>query len=479
MYVQHRLYFPSLPFHLPTITCQLYNATYDMTSSTANNSNDVRLDLGTGPSTPSLQASIRIRPISIRFTEPGVRDLHLNLHSISYLRSIASPHAPEALLIFDFDTEQHHSPSRLDDTDQLERHVIDSLAAHDLMGDESVRMLKAKLETWREGVKGRRLRLIHAGRILMDGVKLVAYLDEVDARTRMQSRQSLRQIAMNDGKDQSDEDSEEEGVQSGAGKKDEQNAQERDTVEKKDMTVREMVDWLACSTDETSSVEGSGKGKGKNREPAYYADIVRVTIRTAPTVYIQCSVGELAPASSFSTPTQPLPDTSLAPSDADADADTHRGFNRLLSAGLSPSEISSIRSQFRTSHPVSTPYDLISAHEHTQHLLEMEESWMDTFAANPSNIQTDEAGTYSIVMAGLMVGFFFPLIPLFWFRDKPHPSSLPTTETHGDDDQDDELEWHNERTALTRDSVFGSTMQISILCGLMANLGMGVFRLIW
>ncbi len=34
------------------------------------------------------------------------------------------------------------------------------------------------------------MRLIHAGRVLKDGVRLVGYLDEVDARRRGQRRQS-------------------------------------------------------------------------------------------------------------------------------------------------------------------------------------------------------------------------------------------------------------------------------------------------
>ncbi len=111
---------------------------------------------------------------------------------------------------------------------------------------------------------------------------------------------------------------------------------------------------------------------------------------------------------------------------------------------------------------------------------------MDSFASTstsnnpPPNLTPDStnenqnSGAYTTVLQGLMVGFFLPpLIPLFWFRDKPHPSSLPASmsaaETDGERGEDEEEEWERERTQLTRESVFGSTMQISILFGLTAK----------
>lgn len=490
-------------------------------------------DPGQGSSSSSLQAGVRVRPITIRFTEPGVSDLHLNLHSIESLRPIA-PRSPNSTsrpkdrdqqqLIFDFDVEDQPTNTTAqaaissDDEDQLVHQVVDSLRRDGLMGDETVQMLKAKMEKCREGVRGRRLRLIHAGRILRDRMRLVEYLEEMDLRTRVQSKQSLRHVALPDGRRGRDESagdvSEEEERVSEMETNDGSAGDEedgRDTIEKKETSVRDMVEWLDVQTNEvTRGDAGAGsstaehadssmtKGKGKNREPSFYSDSIRLTIRTAPIVYIQCSVGELDAQTSVASPTDtrtdPLIDLDPASTDAPLDVDTdpasrNRGFNRLLDAGLTAAEIATIRDQFRTSHPLSTTYDLIQAREHAQHLLEMEESWMDTFSTttttnNPTlgdfGDPAPTSGAYTTVMQGLMVGFFLPpLIPLFWFRDKAHPSSLPNLVTEEDDEEDDEQQWERERLTETSQSVFGSTMQLSILFGLVANLIIGVFRFVW
>lgn len=514
------------PTEAPT-ACMSSMAHYSASEEGGDNANDdVRLDLGIGPSTPAptIHASIRVRPVTIRFTEPGVKDLSLQLHSITSFRPArppssnqpaSTPATQEQQLIFDFDTEQT-APSAAsthtqnDDTATSIRHILSSFSESGLLGDASVRQLKHRMGVNREGVKDRRLRLIHAGRVLRDGVRLVGYLEELDARQRVQARQTLRhQLAALDEDDASGSDDER-----GRGEGEEEEEEEQDRVEKRQMRVRELVEWLHTfgreneqgdhhsSVDELIAENSKGKGKGKGREPSWYDDVVRVVIRTAPKVYLQCSVGEVetsppppthdgAPAKSLIDASDPPPPHDVTQADvldedaAEGEAERNRGFNRLLEAGLSPAEVASIRDQFRSSHPLNTPYDLIRSREHAQHLLEMEESWMDSFASTsnnpPPNLTPDSAtegqtpsGAYSTVLQGLMVGFFLPpLIPLFCFRDKPHPSSLPASmsaaETDGEGGEDEEEEWERERTQLTRESVFGSTMQISILFGLTAK----------
>ncbi|KIS69307.1 uncharacterized protein UMAG_10302 [Mycosarcoma maydis] len=456
-------------------------------------SDGIHLDVGQGSSSPppTLQADIRVRPITIRFTEPGVRDLRLHLHSITSLRAVPFKRSdihvhsgrPEQRLIFDFDTEDQQTVATRAPTshqedfreeDELVRDVIESLSADGLMGGDS-------------------------------------------------SRQTLRDLALDDdahraGKsgvnDESAEhsDADEEARSNGLANEEDI---ERGTVEMKEMSLGEMVDWLSAKTNEVIRGDGSDDsgttpfnaqegGKGKKREPTWYSDHIRLTIRTARVVYIQCSVGELSTRPSHPLPsnalTNPLIDinsSDLAVPDApEVDRSTsptsrNRGFNRLLDAGLTHDEISTIRAQFRTSHPLHTSYDLIQEREHAQHLLEMEESWMDTFNATTNDggglgdfgEPASSAEAYTTVMQGLMVGFFVPpLIPLFWFRHKPHPSSLPSAAMRQEDDEnddDDEQQWEMECSEMSTESVFGSTMQISILYGLVANLIMGIFRYVW
>ena len=76
------------------------------------------------------------------------------------------------------------------------------------------------------------------------------------------------------------------------------------------------------------------------------------------------------------------------------------------------------------------------------------------------------------VFQGLLVGFFVPpLVPLFWFRDKAHPSSIPNSLGEGDEGEgaDDEEEWERERGLMMREAVFGGTMQVAVLFGVVAK----------
>lgn len=409
-------------------------------------------DRGEGPSTtPSLQATIRIRPITIRFTEPGLPDLHLRLHSTS-LR----PLAPRQQLIFDLDIES--APAPYDDSvkERLVSEVLASLTSEGLVGDETVREVKSRMDTEREGVRGRRMRLIHAGRVLKESVRLVGYLDEVDARRRGQRRQSSL-LDVDDGTHESEDEDEEGG---------------REEVVKKDLTVRELVDYLSSLSSSTPT-KGSVKGKGKAREPAHYTTLLRLTTVTSPLVYLQCSVGStLSPSTAspnhLANPTTDLPSIN--------DDETNRGFNRLLTAGLSATEIASIRTHFRATHPLPLDYHPIQTLEYDAHLLEMEDSWMDSFhSPETADVPT---GGYGTLMQGLMVGFFMPpLMPLFWYRDKAHPSAISGVGEGEGEEVDDEDAWERERSAGM--GVFSSTMQISILFGVLANVIMGVFRVVW
>ncbi|EST05542.1 protein of unknown function DUF2407 N-terminal [Kalmanozyma brasiliensis GHG001] len=392
---------------------------------------DVQLDRGEGPSSPSLQAHVRIRPTTIRFTETDIPDVQLHLHSLVSLRP--SPNST----LFDYDAET--SPS---DDVQLAEEVCDSLTAAGLVGDETVRSLTARLGEWMESVRGRRVRLIHSGRVLKDGVRVVGWLDEVERR-RTQS------VAL-EGQDLEDE--------------------EVEGVERRTMTIREFVEYLTTLSHPTGDGEAtkSGAGKGKAREPVYYSTLVTVILRTAPVVYIQCSVG--APT------TTPLIDTS-SPSDDPTESARNRGFNRLLEAGLSPSEIASIRSQFRSTQTLPE-YDALRADEHDAHLLELEESWMDGFHA-PSSEPAEGSGVYTTLLQGLMVGFFAPpLAPLFAFRDKANPSSLGGLDAGEEGEGDDEQQWEQERVEQGQ-GVWSSAMQVSIVMGLVANVIMAVFRVVW
>ncbi len=100
-------------------------------------------------------------------------------------------------------------------------------------------------------------------------MRLVGYLEELDARQRAQARQTLRhQLAALDEDDASGSDDEE-----GRGEGEEEEEEEQDRVEKREMRVRELVEWLhtfagedgkaTITTALTSRVRGTAKGKGR------------------------------------------------------------------------------------------------------------------------------------------------------------------------------------------------------------------------
>ncbi|KAG6920028.1 hypothetical protein DXG01_010096 [Tephrocybe rancida] len=96
-----------------------------------------------------------------------------------------------------------------------------------------------------------------------------------------------------------------------------------------------------------------------------------------------------------------------------------RGFDRLASVGFSETDIANFRRQFHSQS--SSNYlddDFETEEEYDEHARALEEQWIDSI---------DNAGTASLsqsspsnitVLQGILLGFFFPLIPFFFMR---HP----------------------------------------------------------
>lgn len=124
-----------------------------------------------------------------------------------------------------------------------------------------------------------------------------------------------------------------------------------------------------------------------------------------------------------------------------------RGFDRLTAAGFSESDIANFRRQFHS----RTSTDYLSTTEefeneeacmyfsqHIQlcssvpklahfghnadeeHARALEEQWIDSMD-NPTTASMSQnsasASTSSAMLQGILVGFFFPLMPLFFFRE--------------------------------------------------------------
>lgn len=141
--------------------------------------------------------------------------------------------------------------------------------------------------------------------------------------------------------------------------------------------------------------------------------------------YIHCSIGDviLSPADlkdeaavAFSLGDESSHATSDAPHPTTSTVPAPRGFDRLLSAGFAPAEVTSLRSQFLAIQAQThTPDTMPTAAE----LRDLEERWLDNEngANGGTGITEDEAGAEAELddlVWGVITGFFWPIGSVFW-----------------------------------------------------------------
>ncbi|KAH9949787.1 DUF2407 C-terminal domain-containing protein [Amylocystis lapponica] len=97
-----------------------------------------------------------------------------------------------------------------------------------------------------------------------------------------------------------------------------------------------------------------------------------------------------------------------------------RGFDRLASAGFSEQDIANIRLQFHA-HSAGDYIDqeFEDEDDFDEHARVLEEQWIDSFdgGAN-SSLSQSSSQTSSTILNGIVIGFFFPLIPFFFFSSQ-------------------------------------------------------------
>jgi len=120
-----------------------------------------------------------------------------------------------------------------------------------------------------------------------------------------------------------------------------------------------------------------------------------------------------------------------------------RGFDRLSAAGFSESDIANFRRQFHSqsaSRYLDTDFDteeecVHSSHLHylhywrrrspdDEHARALEEQWIDSLDnASTASLSQSSSSTNSSVLQGIVLGFFFPLLPFFFIRE-PKPAAF-------------------------------------------------------
>ncbi|KAG6813744.1 hypothetical protein H0H92_007696 [Tricholoma furcatifolium] len=138
-----------------------------------------------------------------------------------------------------------------------------------------------------------------------------------------------------------------------------------------------------------------------------------------------------------------------------------RGFDRLSSVGFSEADIANFRRQFHSQS--SSNYldiDFETEEEYDEHARALEEQWIDSI---------DNAGTASLsqsspsnitILQGILLGFFFPLMPFFFMRNPTPPVFW-----------DDGTEYESPANV-----VFSRRMQMGIVVGFLVNILFGMWR---
>ena len=192
-----------------------------------------------------------------------------------------------------------------------------------------------------------------------------------------------------------------------------------------------------------------GKGKGKAAD-------LPIPIK----VYLNCSIGDELSATELAeeqAAAEKPPETNAANDSAAAAAAAAaarqrprpRGFDRLLQAGFSQSEIATLRTQFASIHTERFAPDATPSPDT---LRGMEDSWIDSNAGElPSSSSNsfpleDDFSSMSTVLdvliRGMMIGFFFPLGSMTW---------------------------------LLRQGIWGEKWQVFVGSGVVLSLTVGVF----
>ncbi|KAL8940171.1 MAG: hypothetical protein Q9216_002959 [Gyalolechia sp. 2 TL-2023] len=202
------------------------------------------------------------------------------------------------------------------------------------------------------------------------------------------------------------------------------------------------------------------KGKGPESSAIYIHCSVSTNQTLSPSVLAAEASASISPPSA---PADPPPvsshqdDEEEEEGEGEEEPQQQQGFDRLLSAGLHPTEIASLRSQFLA----------ITAHSHTPDTMpsptamrRLEERWLDSSSSPPSNSNgsnvngpggmeiddndDDGRGALEDMLWGNLMGFFWPVGAAVWL--------------------------------MREEGVWSKRRQVAVVTGVLVNLAFGVMR---
>ncbi|KAJ6603138.1 DUF2407 ubiquitin-like domain-containing protein [Mycena sp. CBHHK59/15] len=140
-----------------------------------------------------------------------------------------------------------------------------------------------------------------------------------------------------------------------------------------------------------------------------------------------------------------------------------RGFDRLASVGFSEADIANFRQQFHSqsaSNYLDTDFE--TEEEYDEHARSLEEEWIDSLdSAGTASLSQASSPSNPAFLQGVLLGFFFPLIPFFFFHDSQPPAVF----------------WEDGAPhEATANVIFSKLMQMGLIVGFLINLLFGTWR---
>ncbi|KAI3626062.1 hypothetical protein CBS9595_001423 [Malassezia furfur] len=268
-------------------------------------------------------------------------------------------------------TDAHSDDAHLDLVYEREGHNWQSLY------QETVRDLKNTLRAHDPQRQGRRLRLIHFGRVLPNNLALAPYLDTL-AQTKATDTEEA--------------------------------TWEHVLLQKEDRDASHYTLQRVQAPTLNSKQWGKQRADAVHDESAllfqhaFATDVLRLS-----TVYLQCSVGPVGDDDGTDDA-----DHTAAPTRTSEP----RGFDRLqYTAGMSALDVQVMREHFhqRSGLSLARSGDLIRRQEEEELAYTLEEQWIDNMDETPEALmQSRHASAQSSLLQGLLLGFFYPILPLFY-----------------------------------------------------------------
>ncbi|KAJ7690692.1 DUF2407 C-terminal domain-containing protein [Mycena rosella] len=142
-----------------------------------------------------------------------------------------------------------------------------------------------------------------------------------------------------------------------------------------------------------------------------------------------------------------------------------RGFDRLASVGFSEADIANFRQQFHSqsaSNYLDTDFE--TEEEYDEHARSLEEEWIDSLdSAGTASLSQSASANNPAFLQGLLLGFFFPIIPFFFFGNAHPPPVF----------WQDRTDYEPQETGNV---IFSKFMQMGLVVGFLINVLFGTWR---